>query len=64
VRDNETGLLVAPRDEAGLSRAILRVLEDGLLKERLQNAAGREVREHFTAARMAAATLNVYREAA
>jgi glycosyltransferase involved in cell wall biosynthesis len=39
VRDGETGLLVPPRDEAALAAAMVRVLGDAALRERLARGA-------------------------
>lgn len=61
VRDGETGLLVPPADAAALAAAIDRVLEDPAAA-RAMAARGRDfVRQNFTADRMAAATVAVYR---
>jgi glycosyltransferase involved in cell wall biosynthesis len=45
--DNETGVLVAPRDIAALARAIERLLADPVLRRRLAEAGHRRVRKHF-----------------
>jgi glycosyltransferase involved in cell wall biosynthesis len=47
VVDDETGLLVAPRDSAALAEAIERLLDDDELAERLRGAAFRKVGSEF-----------------
>jgi len=62
VRDGETGLLVAPRDAAGLARAVLRMIEDRELAAR-SASAGRELAARlFPAAKMVAAIAELYEE--
>ena len=52
VVDHETGLLVPPRDPAGLARAISRLLGDRALATRLGARGRARVLERFTRARM------------
>jgi len=60
VIDNETGLLVAPHDDAALAAAIVRVLKEPSLREGL-GAAGRErVITEFGVDKLVARTLGVY----
>jgi glycosyltransferase involved in cell wall biosynthesis len=47
VRDNETGLLVAPGDRMALAAALQRLLDDEALRTKLGHAA-REAARHFT----------------
>ena len=47
VRDNETGLLVAPGDRMALAAALQRMLDDEALRAKLGHAA-REAARHFT----------------
>jgi len=61
VRDGETGLLVPPRDSEALARAVLRVLGDSGLAQRLGEAARAHVSERFSVAAMTAGNLAVYR---
>ena len=62
VEDGVTGLLVAPQNPAALARAIQSLLEQPE-RGKMFGAAGRQrVAQHFTAERMAARTLQVYRE--
>jgi glycosyltransferase involved in cell wall biosynthesis len=47
VRHGETGLLVEPGDVDGFAAAVVRLLEDASLRERLGGAAARDLRERF-----------------
>jgi glycosyltransferase involved in cell wall biosynthesis len=60
VADGETGLLVPPRDHHALAEALVRLLNDAALRQRLGRAGLARVREHFTAERMVRETLAVY----
>jgi glycosyltransferase involved in cell wall biosynthesis len=60
VVDGETGLLVPPRDHHALADAIVRLLNDAGLRQRLGAAGLARVRGHFTAERMVHETLRVY----
>jgi glycosyltransferase involved in cell wall biosynthesis len=63
VVDEETGLLVPPRDAAALRRALERLLADPDLRDRL-GAAGRErVRARFSSDAVTEATIAAYEEA-
>lgn len=62
VRDGDTGFLVPPADAAALAGAVCRVLEAPVAAKEMA-ARGRDfVRREFSAGRMAAATVAVYRE--
>lgn len=47
VTDNQTGLLVPPRDPGALARAIERLVEDDALRQRLARAGLEEVRQKY-----------------
>jgi glycosyltransferase involved in cell wall biosynthesis len=59
VRDGETGLLAAPDHVMELTRALLRVLGDDALRERMGRAAGASA-QAFDPSQVAARTLEVY----
>jgi glycosyltransferase involved in cell wall biosynthesis len=61
VVDGETGLLVPPRNHQAMAAAIVRLLKDPALRERLGRAGFERVRSRFSAARMVDQTLDVYR---
>jgi glycosyltransferase involved in cell wall biosynthesis len=61
IDDQRTGLLVPPRDPAGLAAAIGRLLDDRALAARLRDAARNAVGERFGADRMVDETLAIYR---
>jgi glycosyltransferase involved in cell wall biosynthesis len=54
------GILVEPDDVAGLAQAIFSLWKDAALLERLGKRGVEGVREHYSAARMAARALEVY----
>ena len=62
VADRETGVLVPPGDVPALGTALVELLADPELRARYGAAGRRRYEERFTAQRMAAATLAVYRE--
>jgi glycosyltransferase involved in cell wall biosynthesis len=61
VADEETGLLVPPRDHHALAQAISRLLKDGPARERMGTAGLERVQRVFSAERMVDQTLAVYR---
>jgi len=61
VADGETGLLIPPRDDHALAQAIIRLLKDKPLRDRMGEAGLARVRRVFSAARMVDETLAVYR---
>jgi glycosyltransferase involved in cell wall biosynthesis len=63
VADGETGLLVAPGDDAALGGALATLLADPELRSRYGVAGRRRYLSHFTSARMAAGTVAVYEDA-
>lgn len=62
IKDNLTGLLVPPRDPRSLAGAILRLLKDMGLGERLGREGQRFVRENFSLVDMARKVEAVYKE--
>ena len=64
VRDGVTGLLVPPRDHAAMAAAIVRLLNDPALRDRMGAAGRARVVEEFSADRMLKDTLAVYRRVA
>jgi glycosyltransferase involved in cell wall biosynthesis len=64
VVDGETGFLVAPRDDEGMARAIVTLLKDEGLRQRMGEAGRTRARVHFSAERMVQDTLRVYRRVA
>jgi glycosyltransferase involved in cell wall biosynthesis len=60
--DGLTGITVPPRDPVSLAQAVTRLLDDAELRAHYGAAAIRRVRSEFTAERMAARTLALYRE--
>jgi glycosyltransferase involved in cell wall biosynthesis len=61
VVDGVTGLLVPPRDHHALAAALVRLLKDPALRERMGRAGFERVGTSFSAARMVDETLSVYR---
>lgn len=64
VVDGETGFLVPPRDDEAMAGAIVRLLKDAGLRERMGNAGLARVRERFSADRMVQDTLRIYQRVA
>ena len=62
VVDGESGLLVPPGDPEALARAIVRVLEDAVLAERLGRAGRARVEQVFGLDRMVERTDALYQE--
>jgi glycosyltransferase involved in cell wall biosynthesis len=61
IRDNDNGLLVPTADPEGLAHAMIRVLEEPGLSERLRAGGNRFVQTH-SADQMTEKTLDVYRQ--
>jgi len=61
VEDGTTGCLVAPGDGAALRAAILRVMEDSALRQRMGEAGRAKVEAHFTATTEAARLARMFR---
>jgi glycosyltransferase involved in cell wall biosynthesis len=64
VDDGVTGFLVAPRDDRAMADAIVRLLKDGDLRQRMGLAGLKRARERFSAERMLRDTLRVYQRVA
>jgi glycosyltransferase involved in cell wall biosynthesis len=60
LRHEENALVVPPGDVASLAGALVRLLADQALRDRLRTG-GRRTSPRFTPARMATETLDVYR---
>jgi len=48
VKDGETGFLVPPRDTSALAKAIVKLLKDDNLRQKIGNNACKVVKERFT----------------
>jgi glycosyltransferase involved in cell wall biosynthesis len=59
----DAGLLVTPADHQALANAILTILEQPQLAQKLGQAGYQRVHQHFTWAKAAQKTVDVYREA-
>jgi glycosyltransferase involved in cell wall biosynthesis len=64
VTDGVNGILVAPRDEPALNAALVRLLADRGLRERMGTLGRARVMEEFSQERVAAETMAVWREVA
>jgi glycosyltransferase involved in cell wall biosynthesis len=62
VVDGVTGLLVPPRDPDALSEAILTLLQDPDLRQKMGQAGRERVREHFSVERMVQDTEALYQQ--
>jgi glycosyltransferase involved in cell wall biosynthesis len=60
IRHGETGWLVRPGDVGGFAEAAVRLLQDEALRERLGQAAARDVRERFAWERLVAVVERAY----
>jgi glycosyltransferase involved in cell wall biosynthesis len=60
VEDGQDGILVEPRDHAAMARAIVRLLRDEGIRQRMGAAGLARVTERFTVERMVAETAAVY----
>ena len=63
VRNGETGLLTRHADVDSLRKALARVIADPALRQALGSAGRRLWNAHFTASKMAARTVEVYKRA-
>jgi glycosyltransferase involved in cell wall biosynthesis len=64
VVDGETGFLVRPRDHEAMGSAIVKLLKDATLRERMGAAGLIRARKKFSAERMVQETLRVYKRVA
>jgi glycosyltransferase involved in cell wall biosynthesis len=64
VVDGVTGLLVPPRDHESMATAIVKLLKDPALRERMGGAGLARARQKFSAERMLRETLRVYQRVA
>ncbi len=64
VRDRETGWLVAPEDEVSMADALAEAVSDNSLASAFGQNGRRWVERHFTARKMFAATMDLYRRLA
>jgi glycosyltransferase involved in cell wall biosynthesis len=64
VVDGETGTLVPPRDHQAMADAIVRLLKDPALRDRMGAAGLARARRQFSAERMVAQTVRVYQRVA
>jgi glycosyltransferase involved in cell wall biosynthesis len=64
VVDEETGILVPPRDHQAMADAIVRLLNDAALRERMGQAGLERACQKFSAERMVQNTLRVYQRVA
>jgi glycosyltransferase involved in cell wall biosynthesis len=62
IKDNQTGLLVPPRDSICLARAMLKLLKDRNLEWKLGQNGREFIQKEFTITRMVDGTEAVYRE--
>jgi glycosyltransferase involved in cell wall biosynthesis len=64
VQDGKTGILIPPRDHQAMADAIVTLLADEGMRQRMGTAGAARVRERFSAERMVRDTLEVYRRVA
>ena len=64
VVDGETGFLVPPRDHGAMAEALVRLLRDAQLRQRMGRAGLVRARRKFSAERMVQETLRVYERVA
>jgi L-malate glycosyltransferase len=64
VVDGETGFIVEPRDHAAMAEAIVRLLKDEALRNRMGAAGRARVESRFSSERMVQETLRVYKRVA
>lgn len=62
VEDGVTGILVPPKDDDAIAKAIINLLENRNLRETLAANARKRVQDHFSADRMAKDVINIYEQ--
>ena len=62
IDDEETGLLVLPRDTEAMAKAVIRIANDRGLANRLVVGAKEKLKNNFTLEHMASSTIKVYEE--
>ena len=62
IEDNVTGILVPPKNPQALAQAIKTLIDDPELRRKMGDAGVERVKQRFTWAKSAKATLDVYRE--
>ena len=60
MQDGQTGILVPPRDDRAMADAIVRLLKDAALRDRMGAAGLSLVNARFSAERMVANALHAY----
>jgi glycosyltransferase involved in cell wall biosynthesis len=64
LRDGDNGLLVPPRDEQALARALARLLGDDALRDRLAERARATIEQHYSTEVVCRQLSAIYRELA
>jgi glycosyltransferase involved in cell wall biosynthesis len=62
IEDSKTGLLVPPGDEAAIANAVIKLLEDNDLKNRIIKNARERAENYFSSERMAKDMIKVYED--
>ncbi|MBI4308890.1 MAG: GT4 family glycosyltransferase PelF, partial [Candidatus Omnitrophica bacterium] len=62
IDDGDTGLLVMPKDPGAMAKAVLRLLGDRILAQKIVEQAQKRIDERYTIKHMAEATCEVYKE--
>lgn len=62
IEDGETGLLVMPKDPAAMAKAVMRLLTDPVLTQKIVERSQKRIDERYTIKHMAEATVKVYEE--
>ena len=62
IDDNQTGLLVEPKDTEAMAQAVLKILQNANLANNLVQQAKEKIKTHYTLEHMAGQTLAVYEE--